>query len=117
MDSSSAKLDEKEFLFRESFVFVLDLILFTELLEKKKKMALAKQIFDAGTLFGEINNAARFSKSMDKYFEKMQELLDSANHIKYLLQLSMYSYNYPSPRVLISDLTKIQEIITQQFSK
>jgi len=116
MDNFNGEIDKKDILFRECFVFVLDLIQFTELLEKKKKMSLAKQIFNAGTVFGEINNSASFSKSMDKYFEEMQELLDAANRIKYLLQLSMYSYNYPKPHVLVSDLTKIMEMITQQIS-
>ena len=116
MGSNNGKIDKKEILFRECFVFVLDLIQFTELLEEKKKTALAKQIFDTGTLFGEINDAARFSKSMDKYFEKMQELLDAANHIKYLLQLSMYSANYPKPHVLITNLVKIKDMITLQVS-
>ena len=109
-NSSLVKATEKDILFRESFVFVLDLIQYTELLEQKKKKSLAKQILKAGTCFGKIVNQARFTQEKESYFYKMQKLKKSAQSIKYLLQLCKYSTTYPNPNNLILDL---EDLINQ----
>jgi len=102
----------RDTLFRESFVFVLDVIEFTELLEQKKKKPLAKQILKAGTTFGEIINAARFTEKSEDYIYKIKRLNKNALNIKYLLQLCKYSATYPNPNNLIADLDELMKQIT-----
>ena len=108
---------EKDILFRESFVFVLDLIEFTELLEQKKKNSLAKQLLKAGTTFGEIINETRFTENNEKYICKIKKLKKNAHNTKYLLQLCKYSATYPNPNNLISDLDELMEQISKILQK
>jgi four helix bundle protein len=98
------EISQKEILFRESFVFVLDIIQFTELLEKKKKNSLAKQLLTAGTLFGKIINEARYTENSDVFIGKIKKLIKAAHNIKYLLQLCKYSEGYPNPRDLLKNI-------------
>ena len=98
------KAHEKDTLFRESFVFVLDVIRFTELLEQEKKNKLAKQLFKAGTAFGEISNKARFIYQAKKFITEINKMYKNALNIKYLLQLCKYSSGYPTPNNLLLDL-------------
>jgi len=107
----TAEAQEKDILFRESFVFVLDLIEFTELLEQKKKSSLAKQLLKAGTSFGEIINEARFTENNEKYICRLKKLSKNAHNTKYLLQLCKYSATYPNPNDLIADLDLLMEKI------
>ena len=113
----AAEATKKDILFRESFVFVLDLIQFTELLEKKKKVSLAKQLFKEGTAFGEIINEARFAKENKSYICKIKKLEKNAHNTKYLLQLCKYSETYPNPNNLISDLDRLTEQILRIIEK
>lgn len=109
--NEAIQTSNREILFRESFVFVLDLIRYTELLEENKKDSLAKQLFTTGTAFGEIVNEARFLEKEEKNICKIKKLKKSANSIKYLLQLCKYSASYPNPNNLISELDKLIEQI------
>jgi len=95
---------EKDTLFRESFVFVLELIEFTELLEQRKKKSLAKQLLKAGTAFGEIINEARFTGNKEDLIIQIKKMNKSAHNIKYLLQLCKYSTGYPNPRDLLKNI-------------
>ncbi len=104
MNINSNESKEKTILFRESFVFVLDLIRYTELLEKKKKDSLAKKLFEAGTTFGKTVNEARFVEKNEKLYCKLKKMKKNAQNMKYLLQLCKYSATYPNPNNLISDL-------------
>lgn len=110
---NTEKVNKKKILFRESFVFVLELIEFTEILEQKKKNSLAKQLLKAGTAFGEIINEARFIEKQEKYICKIKKLNKDALNIKYLLQLCKYSATYPNPDNLIADLDVLIDQILQ----
>ena len=99
----------KENIFRESFVFVLDLIQFSEQLNQKKKKSLAKQLIKTGTTFGEIINELKFIEKKEIYFSKIKEIYKNAHFTKYLLQLCLYSPAYPKPNNLIADLDKLIE--------
>ena len=101
---------KKELLFRESFVFVLDLIQFTELLEQKGKFSLAKKLFIAGTELGEIINELRYVEKNKNYISLIKKLKKLAHNIKFLLQLCKYSEGYPNPFNLINE---IEDIIKQ----
>jgi len=108
---------EKGTLFRESFIFVLELIEFTELLEQKKKKSLAKQLLKTGTAFGEIINVARFIENSDNFIHKIKKLLKNALNIKYLLQLCKYSATYPNPNDLIAGLDKLIEKVSRTINE
>ena len=101
----------EEDIFRESFVFVLDLIQFSEQLKEKKKKSLAKQLLKAGTTFGNVISELRFIEKNEIYTNKIKQLYKNAYYVKYLLQLCLYSPTYPKPNNLIADLDKIIEQI------
>jgi len=102
--STANDTSKKEILFRESFVFVLDIIQFTELLEEKGKSTLAKQLLNAGTSYGNIINEARYTENYDVFLLKIGKLLKAAHNIKYLLQLCKYSTGYPNPGNILKNI-------------
>jgi len=103
-------ISKEEYLFREAFVFVLDLIQFTELLQKEAKYSLAEKIFVLGTDLGKMINQTRFAsqKNTIRLIKKMRPKIQD---VRYLLQLSLYSETYPNPNKLISDLDKLVVLI------
>lgn len=101
---------DKEIIFRESFVFVLDLISYTEQLRETGKELMPRQILKSGITFGEIINEMRLTSNLDK--SKLKKLIKIATYIKYLLQLCKYSESYPNPNNLISDLDQIKTKIS-----
>lgn len=103
-----ADVSDKEIIFRESFVFVLELINFTELLRGKGKYFFAKQILKSGVSFGKIINEMRLVSDNEKNRKRAKELIKTAIYLKYLLQLCKYSENYPDPNSLIADLEQIR---------
>ena len=104
----SGEIQKKDILFRKSFVFVLDLIQFTEQLKQKKKKSLAKQLLKSGTTIGNIINEFRFIDNKND-INKIKELNENLHYTKYLLQLCKYSPTYPNPNNLITDLDRLFE--------
>jgi len=94
-------------IYRESFVFVLDLIQFTEQLKINKKKTLAKQLLKSGTAIGEVINELKLSDNDIDKVDKTKQLFKNVSYIKYLLQLCKYSATYPNPNNLIIDIDKL----------
>ena len=99
-----SKIDEKELLFQNSFIFILNLIEYSELLEGNNKSTLANQLVSSGTAFGDAVNEARFTEMPQN---DVSELTKKAKSVKYILQLCKYSFTYPNSNNLILDLDKL----------
>jgi len=97
-------LSECEKLFRKSFVFVLDVIRFNELLKEKNKHSIAEKLLFEATNFGEHILTLKSSKERYLASRYYSNAIMSAQKTKYLLQLCKYSENYPNPNQLLKDV-------------
>ena len=102
---------EQEIIFRKSFVFALDIIQYSELLEKQNKHSVAEQLVISGTAFGENINDVRHAENDRDYIESIKKANKNAQKIKYWLQLCKYSNVYPSPQNLITEIENLIELI------
>lgn len=105
-------IKDKEMLFRKSFVYVLDIIQYNELLIKKKKDIIAKQLLKAGTAFGEYINEAKNTQNYNYFRKKLKNSVNEAKKIQFLLLLCKYSDTYPKPNNLIPDIEELLELIS-----
>ena len=107
---------------RKVFVFVLDVIEFTEILKQNKKEPIATELLQTATIWGENINEARSIKELPLLKSKIEIALHEADKIKYWLNLCKYSNCCPTSTTLLSELNKIikqmknKEIIINQLN-
>jgi four helix bundle protein len=96
-----------------TFEFALQLIVYTEELEKRKKFNLANQLFRAGTSIGANVNEAQNCESRADFVHKIKVAAKEAEETKYWLNLCINSEHYPDPGKLIDDLMIIIKILNK----
>jgi four helix bundle protein len=94
-----------------SFQFALDIIVYTDLLDEKRKYTLAKQILKAGTSVGANVKEAQFGESKNDFIHKLKISEKEAEETEYWLLLCKYSRNYPDPGKLLTDIGSIRRIL------
>jgi hypothetical protein len=106
----------EDLLFRKCFVFVLDVIEYNEILEKRNKHNVAKRLLKSATEFGSLINDAKYSENQDVVSEKSKKAVQEAQKTKYLLLLCKYSNTYPNPYKLISNIDLLIKNISQTIT-
>lgn len=104
---------EQEMILKKSFVFSLDIIQYSELLEQQKKYSIAKQLLDTGTTFGANINDARYSKTDKDFIYNIKNSMKNAQKARYWLLLCKYSNLYPNPDNLITEIEELLELISE----
>ena len=104
---------EQEIIYRKSFVFALDIIQYSELLEKQNKHSVAQQLITSGTAFGENISDIRHAENDNDYIENIKKANKNAQKIKYWLQLCKFSEFYPKPKNLIIEIEELIELISE----
>ena len=99
-----------------TFRFSLDLIVFTEDLEKLRKFNLANQLFRSGTSIGANVREAQGCESKPDFVHKMKIAYKEAEETAYWLELCLHSKNYPDPGNLLNDLHSIQRVLGKIIS-
>ena len=105
----NTKTFDIELLYRNVFVFVLDIIEFTEILKQKEKDLIAFELLQTVTLWGESINSARSVKNLSNLKSKIEIALQETEKIKYWLNLCKYSNCCPQSASLLNELDKITE--------
>ncbi len=100
-----------ELLYREVFVFILDVIEFTEILKQNKKDVIAIELLQTVTLWGESINEARNIKELPTLKSKIENALLEADKIKYWLNLCKYSNCCPTSATLLNKLDRLTEMM------
>src|SRR5215217_6556133 len=90
-----------------TFQFSLDVIVFTEDLEKNKKYNLANQLFRSGTSIGANVREAQGCESKADFVHKIKIAYKEAEETRYWLELCMQSENYPKPVMLLENIVSI----------
>ena len=99
-----------------SFKFALDIILFTEILEEKRKYILAKQLFSSGTSIGANVREAQGAESRADFIHKMKIAYKEAEETKYWLTLCFEAPSYPDPKHLLSANDSLLKVIGKIIS-
>lgn len=94
-----------------TFAFSLKIITFTELLEEKRKFAIANQLLRSGTSIGANIREAQNCESKADFIHKLKIAAKEAEETEYWLLLCQHSENYPFDSQLLEDIKDIQRII------
>jgi four helix bundle protein len=93
--------------------FSLEVIKYTEELEKIKKFNLANQLFRSGTSIGANVNEAQSCESRLDFIHKIKIAAKEAEEAKYWLTLCVKADSYPQPTGLIEKLQVIIKILNK----
>jgi four helix bundle protein len=94
-----------------TLLFSLKIIKFVELLEERKKFAIANQLIRSGTSIGANIWEAQNSESKPDFIHKCKIAAKEASETEYWLILCKYSDSYPFDESLMDNLKEIQKII------
>ena len=105
------QVEKDNLIVKLTFRFSLDVIAFTEILEKDRKFNLANQLFRSGTSIGANVREAQGCESKADFIHKMKVAYKEAEESKYWLELCSHAENYPDPVKLLEDITAILKVL------
>lgn len=108
--------NKENIILKLTFDFALKIIAFSEVLEKEKKYAIAKQIIRSGTSIGANSNEAQDSESKADFVHKLKIAAKEARETRYWLELCKRSESYPFDESLLTDLESIQKVLNKIIS-
>ncbi|MGE0587613.1 MAG: four helix bundle protein [Cyclobacteriaceae bacterium] len=94
-----------------SFQFALDIISFSELLQSKRKFAIADQVLRSGCSIGANVKEAQNAESKADFIHKLKIASKEAEETEYWLELCHFAKNYPNPDKLLTDIESILKVI------
>lgn len=101
---------------RLTFEFAVDIVLFSEVLEKLKKDVIAKQILRSGTSIGANVKEAQNAESKKDFIHKLKVAMKEADELEYWLFICNEIDTYPNADLLITKLTEIRKILNKIIS-
>ena len=96
-----------------SFDFALEIIAYTELLEKNKKYVLSHQLLKSGTSIGANIKEAQNAESKNDFIHKLKIALKEVDETEYWLLLCKHANGYPDPDLIIEKLIAITKILNK----
>ena len=105
--------DKKNLIIELTFEFALAIVVYTELLESKKRFNMANQLFRSGTSIGANIREAQNAESKADFIHKMKIAAKEADETTYWLLLCHHSENYPNPEKLTEQIDVINKIVSK----
>jgi len=99
-----------------TFSFSLKIIVFTEILESKKKFNMANQLFKSGTSIGANVREAQGAESKNDFKHKCKVAYKEAEETEYWLKLCQKAENYPFEQDMLDDVQSIIKILGKIIS-
>ena len=99
-----------------SFEFALQIIVYCELLEEKRKYIIARQLLKSGTSIGANVREAQNAESKLDFIHKLKIAAKEAEETEYWLLLCEKSTNYPSTGDLITSIISIKKLFNSMIS-
>ena len=99
-----------------AFKFSLDIVIYTEQLEKLKKYNLSNQLFRSGTSVGANINESQHAESKADFIHKLKISAKEAEETKYWLLLCQHSENYPNCNNLLTQIESIIKVLSKIIS-
>lgn len=106
-------MEKENVILKLSFEFALEIIVFTELLESKRKFNIANQLFRAGTSIGANIHESQNAESRNDFIHKIKIAAKEADETEYWLRLCKQSNNYPSNDLLLDRINSIKKILSK----
>jgi four helix bundle protein len=95
-----------------TFQFSLDIVKLAELLESKRKFAVANQIIRSGTSIGANIREAQNAESKNDFIHKVKIAAKEADETEYWLEICNYSENYPKSEELLRQILSIKKVLS-----
>jgi len=108
--------ERENIILKLSFDFALQIIEFSENLEKNRKFSIANQILKAGTSIGANIKEAQGAESKADFIHKMKIAAKEAEETEYWLELCRQSKNYPFNPDLLDQLISIKKLLSKIIS-
>jgi four helix bundle protein len=96
-----------------SFEFALELIVFTELLETRRKYNMANQLFRSGTANHANIREAQNAESRADFIHKLKLAAKEAEETEGWLLLCQYAASYPDCKDLLTNLASILKLLNK----
>lgn len=96
-----------------TFEFSLNIIVFSETLNKLKKYNLSNQLFRSGTSIGANAKEAQNAESKADFIHKMKIAIKEADETEYWLMLCKHSKEYPDTSDELMKLSSIIKILNK----
>jgi four helix bundle protein len=96
-----------------TFEFSLNIIVFSETLNKLKKYNLSNQLFRSGTSIGANVKEAQNAESKADFIHKMKIAIKEADETEYWLMLCKHSKEYPDTSDELMKLSSIIKILNK----
>ncbi len=109
-------MEKKNVILEKSFDFALNIIAYSELLEKNRKYVIAKQVLRSGTSIGANIREAQSAESRADFIHKLKIADKEANETEYWLQLCKYAKSYPDPQEIGDSLLEIKKLLSRIIS-
>lgn len=99
-----------------AFKFSLEIVIYTEQLERLKKYNLSNQLFRSGTSVGANINESQHAESKSDFIHKLKISAKEAEETKYWLLLCQHSENYPNCDNLLKQIESIIKVLSKIIS-
>ena len=99
-----------------TFNFSIKIIVFSELLESKRKYNMANQLFKSGTSIGANVKEAQGAESKDDFRHKCKVAYKEAEETEYWLSLCKHAESYPFEQDMLDDVQSIIKILGKIIS-
>jgi four helix bundle protein len=115
MDNISPYKKENQVLIL-AFEFALEVIVYTEELENRRRFNMANQLFKSGTSIHANIREAQNAESKNDFIHKMKIAAKEAEETEGWLMLCKFSKSYPEPNQLLEKLESILKLLNKIIS-
>jgi four helix bundle protein len=101
---------------RLSLQFAIDVIDYSELLNKHNKFVISKQLLRSGTSIGANVREAQHAESRDDFIHKLKIAAKETEETEYWLLLCKYAPAYPTNDILIEKCNELGKLLNKIIS-
>ncbi|HKR03674.1 MAG TPA: four helix bundle protein [Bacteroidia bacterium] len=107
---------EENLIVNLTFDFAVDIVEYSELLQREKHFVISNQLIKSGTSIGANVREAQNAESNNDFIHKMKVAAKEADESQYWLELCKKSKNYSSPDHLLTKLISIMRVLNKIIS-
>ncbi|MEN9448861.1 MAG: hypothetical protein RJA25_2151 [Bacteroidota bacterium] len=96
-----------------TFEFSIQIVLYCEILEEKRKYVISKQLLKSGTSIGANIREAQNAESKSDFIHKIKIGLKELEETEYWLEICKAVETYPDTQNLINQLLEIRKILAK----
>lgn len=107
-------MEEKEnVIVKLTFQFALDIIIYCEVLQEKKKFIIANQLLKSGTSVGANIREAQNAESKADFIHKFKIAAKEIEETGYWLELCKFSNDFPDTDSLMNQIENISRVVNK----